>query len=147
MDVEIKGRVHQKLPLIVVDSPGPPLLGRDWIRVVNIECKDINHMELKQEQKTEMEERLKRLKEQYSSVFEDCIGKLVGMKAKLTLKPDATPRFVKARPVPYTMRPQIERELEKLRQVGVLSPVTWSECATPIVAVQKSDGGVRLCGD
>ena len=80
-------------------------------------------------------------------MFEDCIGKLVGMKAKLTLKPDATPRFVKARPVPYTMRPQIERELEKLQQVGVLSPVTWSEWATPIAAVQKSDGGVRLCGD
>ena len=67
------------------------------------------------------------------------------MKAKLTLKPDATPRFVKARPVPYTMRPKIERELEKLQQVGVLSPVTWSEWATPIAAVQKSDGGVRLC--
>ena len=73
MDVEIKGRVHHKLPLIVVDSPGPPLLGWDWIRVVNIEWKDINHMELKQEQKAEKEERLKRLKEQYSSVFEDCL--------------------------------------------------------------------------
>ena len=97
MDVKIKGRIYQKLPLIVVDSPGPPLLGLDWMRVVNIEWRDINHMELKQEQKAEMEERLRRLKEHYSSVFEDCLGKLVGMKARLTLKPDATPRFVKAR--------------------------------------------------
>ena len=147
VDVKIKGRIYQKLPLIVVDSPGPPLLGRDWMRVVNIEWRDINHMELKQEQKAEMEERLRRLKEHYSSVFEDCLGKLVGMKARLTLKPDATPRFVKARPVPYTIRPKIEKELEKLQQIGVLSPVTWSELATPIVAVQKPDGGVRLCGD
>ena len=144
MDAKIKGRIY---PLIVVDSPGPPLLGRDWMRVVNIEWRDINHMELKQEQKAEMEERLRRLKEHYSSVFEDCLGKLVGMKARLTLKPDATPRFVKAKPVPYTMRPKIEKELEKLQQMGVLSPVTWSEWATPIVAVQKPDGGVRLCGD
>ena len=45
------------------------------------------------------------------------------------------------------MRPKIEKELEKLQQIGVLSPVTWSEWATPIVAVQKPDGGVRLCGD
>eukprot|EP00731_Ephydatia_muelleri_P018903 Em0011g943a len=112
VDVKIKGRIYQKLPLIVVYSPGPPLLGRDWMRVVNIEWRDINHMELKQEQKAEMEE-----------------------------------RFVKARPVPYTMRPKLEKELEKLQQIGVLSPVTWSEWATPIVAVQKPDGGVRLCGD
>ena len=45
------------------------------------------------------------------------------------------------------MRPKIEKELEKLQQIGVLSPVTWNEWATPIVAVQKPDGGVRLCGD
>eukprot|EP00731_Ephydatia_muelleri_P034198 Em0050g16a len=74
------------------------------------------------------------------------LGKLVGMKAKLILKPDATPRFVKARPVPYTMRPRIERELEKLQQVGVLSPVTWSEWATPIVAVQKFVETINLTG-
>ena len=131
VDVKIKGRIYYQLPLIVVDSPGPPLLGQEWMRVVSIEWRDINHMELKQEQKAEMEGRLKRLKERYSSVFEDCLGKLVGMKARLTLKPDATPRFVKARPVPYTMRPKIEKELEKLQQIGVLSPVTWSEWATP----------------
>ena len=147
VDVKIKGRIYHKLPMIVVDSPGPPLLGREWMRVVSIEWRDINHMELKQEQKAEMEGRLKRLKERYSSVFEDCLGKLVGMKARLTLKPDATPRFVKARPVPYTTRPKIERELEKLQQLGVLSPVTWSEWVTLIVVVQKSDGSVRLCGD
>ena len=29
VNVKIKGRVHHKLPLIVVDSSGPPLLGRD----------------------------------------------------------------------------------------------------------------------
>ena len=51
VDVEIKGIVHHKLPLIVVDSPGPPLLGRDWMQVVYIEWKDINHMELKQKLK------------------------------------------------------------------------------------------------
>ena len=69
------------------------------------------------------------------------------MKARLTPKPDAIPRFVKARHVPYTVRSKIEEELEKLQQEGVLSPVTWSEWATPIVAVQKPDGSVRLCGD
>ena len=105
--------------MIVVDSPGPPLLGQDWIRVVNIELRDINHMELKQEQNTEMEERLKRLKEH---VFENCLGKVVEMKARLILKPDATPRFVKASPISYTMRPKIERELEKLQQARC--PVT-----------------------
>ena len=65
-----------------------------------IEWKDINHLELKQKQKTEMEERLKELKKKYTSVFEDCPGKLVGMKARLDLKSNATPRFCEGKTSP-----------------------------------------------
>ena len=41
----------------------------------------------------------------------------------------------------------MEAEQEKLQKDGVISPVTLSEWATPLVVVPKGDGRVRLCGD
>ena len=65
----------------------------------------------------------------------------------MQLKPEAQPKFCKFRTVPYHMRTSIEDELDRLEREGVLEKVTFSEWATPIVAVPKSDGKVRLCGD
>ena len=49
--------------------------------------------------------------------------------------------------VPYALRSSIEDELDRLEQEGILEKVTHSEWATPIVAIPKPDGRVRLCGD
>ena len=68
-------------------------------------------------------------------------------KAKLHLKSGATPKFVKARPVPFALRPKVEASLEKLEQEGVLEKVTHSEWGSPIVVVPKKTGGVKICGD
>ncbi|KAJ8356525.1 hypothetical protein SKAU_G00193190 [Synaphobranchus kaupii] len=66
---------------------------------------------------------------------------------KLHVKPDSKPVFVKARPVPYAIRPKVEADMDALVKNGVLEPVTISEWATPIVPVPKKDGGIRTCGD
>ena len=68
-------------------------------------------------------------------------------KVKLHLKSGATPKFVKARPVPFALRPKVVASLEKLEQKGVLEKVTYSEWGSPIVVVPKKTGGVRICGD
>ena len=65
----------------------------------------------------------------------------------LYLREGATPVFLKARPVPYSLRKNVELELEKLVKEGVLTPVSWSEWATPIVVVPKADGSLCICGD
>ena len=57
------------------------------------------------------------------------------------------PKFHKAQPVPFTMKPKIEQELNRLQQEGIISPVDLSEWAAPIVPVTKPDGSVRICGD
>ena len=63
------------------------------------------------------------------------------------MDPTATPIFHKARPVPYALREKIEQDLERLEKAGTIKPVQYSEWATPIVPVMKSDGTVRVCGN
>ncbi|XP_052814094.1 uncharacterized protein K02A2.6-like [Mya arenaria] len=83
----------------------------------------------------------------YESVFSDGIGHAKGFSAKLTLKDDATPKFMKARSVPFSMKPKIEKELDNLERQRIITKVNTSEWATPIVPVLKSTGDVRICGD
>ena len=69
------------------------------------------------------------------------------MKASLTLKENAQPKFCKARPVPYALKERVEKELERLESEGIIQKVDHSDWATPIVAVPKGDNSVRICGD
>ena len=86
--------------------------------------------------------------DKYSDVFEDKLGTFTSAKAKLTLKENSQPRFPKARPMPYALKPKVEEELRRLQNEGILTEVEWSEWATPIIVpVPKKDGSVRLCGD
>jgi hypothetical protein len=65
----------------------------------------------------------------------------------LQLKPDATPRFLRPRQIPYALREKIEAELDRQVAQGSLVPTTQSKWATPVVPVLKANGEMRLCGD
>ena len=41
----------------------------------------------------------------------------------------------------------MEQELERLERQDIITPVTFSDWAAPIVPVEKWDGSVRVCGD
>ena len=60
---------------------------------------------------------------------------------------DVSPIFLKARPVPYAIKPKVDAELDRLEKQGILTKVDWSDWATPIVPVAKKSGSVRICGD
>ncbi|KAJ8346761.1 hypothetical protein SKAU_G00281620 [Synaphobranchus kaupii] len=79
--------------------------------------------------------------------YTDGIGTLKHLKAQVVLEDDAKPRFHKARPVPYAIRPKVEAELQRLEDQGILSKVEWCVWPTPIVPVVKKTGAVRICGD
>ena len=45
------------------------------------------------------------------------------------------------------MKPKVEVELKRLEKEGILRKAKFSDWATPIVPVAKSNGAVRICGD
>ena len=93
------------------------------------------------------DKRLEEILQKHVQLFEERGGILQGTKAKIHVDPTGTPIFHKARPVPYALREKIEQDLERLERAGTIEPVQYSEWATPIVSVMKSDGTVRVFGD
>ena len=93
-------------------------------------------------------DRLCSLLDKYQDVFnENQIGKMEEITAKIYMKDDAKPKFVKARPVPYSLQNKVNDELARLESEGIITRVSHSEWVSPIVPVVKSDNTVRICGD
>ena len=126
-----------KLPLVVVKGRGPSLLGRNWLKVIQLDWRSIKYIP------TELESLLYK----YGELFKEELGTMRGVNAKLSVKQDAIPKFCRARPVPYAIREAIEKDLFRMQQLGVIEKVSYSDWATPVVPVPKPDGSVRLCGD
>ena len=126
------------LLLIIAGNDGPSLLGRNWIHLLRLDWSSVLYIN---------NHSLPELLEEYSAVFNEGLGTLKGFKAKLYVNQDA-PIFCKARPVPYAIRTQVETELQKLQQLGIIDPIPFSEWAAPIVPVLKADKkSIRICGD
>ena len=63
------------------------------------------------------------------------------------MDPNAKPKFCKPRSVPFALKEAIENDLGRLEQLGVVTKVNYREWAAPLVAMPKTDRGVRICGD
>ena len=126
----------------------PPLLARAWMTKIRLDWKNLlspSNAQFVVER--DNDERIVRLKERYAELFKPELGTVKGVTAKLHLKDNVRPVFQKARPVPYALRPAVEKELKKMEDEGIIEPVEVSDWATPIVCVPKIDGSVRVCRD
>ncbi|XP_046976648.1 uncharacterized protein LOC124542808 [Vanessa cardui] len=85
------------------------------------------------------------LKREYPEVFAEGLGTFKSC-IRLHLN-DKKPVFVKARPLPLSLRERVEAELERLQREGVIYKVDRSDYGTPTVPVIKSNGDIRICGD
>ena len=140
VDVQYEQQQH-KLRLAVVAGEGPSLLGRDWLNHVKLNWREIKAMSTHAAGSWEC------LLEKYGELFADDVGNIESFTAKLYVDPTVPPKFFKPRTLPYALRGPVGEKLDQLERDGILEKVTHSEWATPIVAVAKADGGVRLCGD
>ena len=143
LDVEVKyGLQVCTLSLTVVEGSGPSLLGRDWLCHLTLDWKTIGLANLDMS-RTQVEA----LQKKYKDVFAPGLGTLKNFKAHITVKQGARPVFHRPRAVPFALKEAIEVELARLEAEGVIEKVNQSEWAAHIVAVPKSDGRIRICGD
>ncbi|XP_045194815.2 uncharacterized protein K02A2.6-like [Mercenaria mercenaria] len=143
---ELNGQ-SEDLNLYVVEKGNRPILGREWLHLLKLNWAEIKALQYVSSKSLDSSEVENLMKARYGEIFQDNLGHVKNVKAKLRLKKYATPRFHKARPVPLALKPKIEKELETLLEAGMLEKVDYSEWATPIVPVPKSNGEIRICGD
>ena len=91
----------QTLPLVVVQGHGPSLFGRNWLEKIKIDWNSIYSLQ---------EQSLSPLINKYNSLFSDSLGLLQDATAKLYVNTKVTPKFFRARPVPYRLKDKIEVE-------------------------------------
>ena len=94
-----------------------------------------------------IQKELETVTNKYPNVFSEKLGTIKGVQAKINVIPNSKPKFMKAQTVLFAMKVAVELEIERMENEGILKSVPFSEWASPIVIVPKSDGRLRICGD
>ncbi|KAI5715463.1 hypothetical protein M8J77_016422 [Diaphorina citri] len=143
-DKEMTGDLH------IVPDGHDALLGRQWIRGLNIE---LNRIDRKTDvsksihNSTYRIDSMEEIYHKFSNVFEEKIGCVPDCQVSLQLRENAKPVFTRERSVPYALQEKVDKELDSLEAQGIISPVSISDWGSPLVCIQKPDGNVRLCVD
>eukprot|EP00057_Strongylocentrotus_purpuratus_P013236 XP_011667710.1 PREDICTED: uncharacterized protein K02A2.6-like [Strongylocentrotus purpuratus] len=115
-------------------------MGRDWLDVIRLNWREIYLVKVEND--------VSSLIADYKELFAQELGKLKGVEViDLDIDEGASPRFLKARPVPFALRNRLDEELDRLLANDIIEPVQYSKWAAPIVPVVKGDGSIRICGD
>ena len=136
--VIVEGK-SDRLGLLIVECLGPSLLSRDWLARLNVNCCRQN--------KVCSSDGLDGILTNHTSVFKDELGHINGVRAKIYIKPGASPKFCRARTVPFALRDKVEQEFSRLQEHVIIEPVRFADSAAPVVPVMKNDGKIRICGD
>lgn len=83
----------------------------------------------------------------YKDLFREGIGECNITEVSLRVGQDARPIHVPRRPIPLSMEEAINSELDRLVSSGILTPVSASDWAAPIVVARKANGKIRICAD
>jgi hypothetical protein len=81
------------LPIVIIDGPGHPLLGCNWLKVILLNWKSIYQVSVKS-----TDNDFHDLLQSYSDLFDGSLGKVC-----LDLNPNVKPIFFKAQNVPFAI--------------------------------------------
>ena len=138
-------------PLYVIAGDGVNLLGRNWLSEVKLDwaillnrCKEkLNNIS----RTDDISEKLEIFVKNYREIFSSELRTIKGVKAKINIKANSQPKFMKARGAPFAMKETVEAEIDRMEKDGILKSVPYSEWASPIVIVPEPDGTIRICAD
>ena len=91
-------------------------MGRDWLRHIHLNWKEIGVAML---DSTQLQ--LKAFLEKYGDVFRDQLGTMTSIREEVSVKDDASPRFHRPHPMPFTMKEAVEREIH---EAGILKKIS-----------------------
>lgn len=137
-------RIIKSVPLVVIKSNGPPLIGRDLLKVFNFEFSfncNVNQIVESIEFKN-----FKQVLNTFDDVFENSLGKYKFDKIRLEVE-NVQPIFVKPRKVPFAYKEHLEIELNRLEQLGIIRKTDTVSWGTPLVTVLKKNNSIRVCAD
>lgn len=140
--VGYKGKCF-KCPILVIRNGGRPLVGRDFLRMVNptLDGNFINNLSTSNSD-------VNVLLEEFSELFGEDLGRYKFGKVKIELKdPNTKPVFCKPRSVPLAFQDKFKEQLSKSVESGMLRKIDYSLWGTPLVPVLKKDGDLRICAD
>ena len=114
--VSYKGQCKE-LPLTIVTGSGPSLFGRDWLNHFCLDWQSLHQVS-----------NCDTLLARHSAVFAKGLGLVKDVTVNFLVDPNVTPRFYKARSVPYACQAGVEAELSRLATLGIIEPVA---CGLP----------------
>ncbi|XP_054279520.1 uncharacterized protein K02A2.6-like [Macrosteles quadrilineatus] len=107
--------------LFLIEQNVDAIFGRDWLREVKLDWGEIKSLEMNQTSS------LGNMLSDFSDVFDGKIGVIPDHLGQLRVMDDAKPIFVKPRQVPYSLRSEIEKELKRLEECGIITKVDHSD--------------------
>ena len=96
---------------------------------------------------TSVDKLKKELKMKFPEIFSEGLGTCLKAKATFELKDNVQPIFRPKRQVPFAALETIDKELDRLEKIGVLSKTDYSSWASPTVYVKKKNNKIRVCAD
>ncbi len=106
---------------------------------------DVTNVEIGEELTHRQEEEIRHVLEEFQEVFTDIPGetRLIEHKIEMT---EEGPVKAKQYPVPYNMRESLKKDVEQMKNMGVIRE-SESPYSAPVVIVRKKDGSNRVCID
>ena len=136
LTVTLNGVTKKLKAYVLKDSDN--LFGTDWIEKFNLWDSPMSAFCRKIESTTSNSVNLKKeLKQRFPQSFSGGLGECSKLKAKLKMKDGAQPVFKKNRNILFVAQEQINKELYRLEQAGILSKTNFIEWAALTVHVKK----------